>query len=503
MPFTWAQQSDFALDQFYTSPLQTNSSQKIAANCLLHCDGENIALYVKVEDPNIQIQSSDKLTDHVRIWFALPQKAFPENFDYDLHPDYISTSATTALQSPPRFFSVYGEYTDEVSLQTFKDDFDYPNNHHRRADSLFVPPTAELRELEFHYGIVGYDLYPDERPASLVNRNQLGQVGQAIQAPLGPVEDGLRYKAEFTETHDGYIINAQFSPQALGFVQVPFMQELRLLIEICSAPQAGQEAEIVLSSSPRQDLHRPKSFSRIFFMNPLQTDVTEIPSYIFDKIDVRPIYIFGENGWIATGVDVDGLVLGPQYTSQQLTEILFYQQDISFSQNAFENIPVETLRMDLQFVNQWNREREYTFIMDQTLELERYAAPEDEKKLIQVEYFRFPDGGLGKISQFTSPLVPFAVWDSCPACQVETYSVQRISSDAIADVLTLKQVKGPSSSIQVGSWVFEDFFLENIEWVQKGRILLLGRGHPRQKTKKRIKVTWGDDGSMPKLEQID
>ncbi|MEL6134176.1 MAG: hypothetical protein AAFR59_12505, partial [Bacteroidota bacterium] len=444
----------------------------------------------------------DDLTDHVRVWFALPQTAFPENFDYNLHPEYISTATAHTFDTPPRFFSIYGEYTQQVSLKKFKEEFDYPQPHHRNQDTFFVPPPRQLQALEFHYGIVGYDLYPDERPATLVNQQQLGTVSQAIQTPLGNLTEGLRYKAEFTEGKDGYVINAQFSPQALGFVQAPNMQEIRLLVEIGSATQAGQSPEVLLSSNARPAIHWIESFSRIFLGNPLQTDVSQIPSYVFDKIDFRPIYIFGEQGWIASGVDVDGLVLGPQRTSQQLTEVLFYQQDINFSQENFENIPLETLSIDMQFVNQWDREREYTFVMDQILELERQLGVSPDQ-LLQADYFRFPDGGLGKISQFSSPLIPYAAWDSCPTCKMKTFRIQRIVPGVISDILSLKQINGPLKSIQVGNWVFDDFVLEDIEWVQKGRILLLGLGHARQKSKKRIKVSWEDDGSSPKLEQID
>lgn len=504
------QKPDFEIEDFFVvqnpRSIPSQADNELSASAWLYSDGSYLSLVIEVRDPVVKIRRDASYTDHIDVWFALPQSAYPNDFEYNLHPNYIYSEGAydpVARKVEPRFFSLLSEYGSDIAPLPYISEYDYPSNRRIAKDSLWVPDPKRLKTDVIHYGIVQYSFFPDGRPAELKNYRELGLVEDALGVTIGDIENGITYSADFMDQDEGYIINAQFSPQALGFISLPYMDRVRMMVDLKDTGNGNNRAHTVRSSTDRGEPGKPSTFNLVNLNEPLYTNVTQIPNEMFEYANHYPIFLYGDTGWIPTYVDIDALAFQENRASNMLTEVKFCRQPFHFYEFTYGDVPVESLKIDLDYVNEIPREREYLMVDDFLITTDRTRfINADSITPITDQFFFFPDGEMGLISKENSTIDPYG-WGLNGTCVEESISIHRINDWGKEDIVYIQQGNGPNGYCEIGEHAFSNFYISQIDWVKEGQIMVLRLNHQTMPDNKRVKISWEDDGSNVEIVIVD
>ncbi|MEL6592891.1 MAG: hypothetical protein AAFQ68_22520, partial [Bacteroidota bacterium] len=379
-----AQSPDFSLAELYPAErsraLPTGQSQQHSASVQLYSDGRSLSLVIEVKDPELVRHPNYRLTDHVEIWFALPKSAYPDNFEYQLHPNYIAAEPMQTRGEPlpvkPRFFSAYGEYAQQIERNDFLRNHDYPSHEQIIGDSLRLPIPSLLKNAQVPYGMVRFALFPDNRPPIHLNRKEMKWIEHAMAINLGDLEAGIEYLAEPNEAGDGYRITAKLRPQALGFISLPEMRSLRMMVDVFNTDTYGSGTKPILSSSSYREPNQPNTFNLINLRKPINTNFTPVPNEVFAQLNFHPLGIYTMDDWMPCQVEVEGLIFKEGVFSQQLTEVGFVNLPFRYETLGLESGPAERFLIRSYHLNRLPQDYEFFIFGNQVLKSERVYFPD-------------------------------------------------------------------------------------------------------------------------------
>lgn len=499
---TYAQKPDFIADSLFVVSGKPKSKLDAQASVKLYCDGEYVSVIVHVKDDFVEYKSGRNDLDHVEIWFALPNSAYSKDFEYNFHPRYLYAQPPQDPYQKPqpiRFFSAYSEYTPQLGIQSFTKTFDYPSGKDISSRKLPIPKPENLRESRIDYGIVQYAFYPDERPVLHLNKTHYSLLEQNWQQKVGSFAEGVQYSVDKTEK--GYTIHAQFSAAGLGFVQLPKMEEIRCMVDVIDTEKG--EVPTVLSTSQYHDKLTAISFNNVRFKRPLRTNNTQIPDAIFTKLDFKPVYTLMEGGqWVSTDAQTDLIAYEPEKLSKALVEIKFVKQPIRYSaytDNANNNI--KKLSVDKTSVNTRPVTTEYYLINGKVFESEVVRMPKDRRENLLSHTFSFPDGAAGIILKNRTAQNAYG-WGKCKDCFEEIISIMRISGNQSKTIFGIYQGNTGNTYCQIGEQRFDGYYVYGMDWLREGKIMVLRLSNWENTVKKRVKVTWRDDGTKVLVKEI-
>ncbi len=492
-----AQKPDFYEDSLFVVSGKENIRNKwdAKASVKLFCDGEYLSVTIDVKDDIIENKPDNLETDHVEVSFALPASAFPRDFEYNFHPKYIYSSGQSNPYEKtrlPRFFSVYSEYAPSLKMGSFLSEYDYPTAKDVKAKKLTVPYPENIKECTVDYGIVVFGLYPDKRSPILLNKNNFQILEKMWGYQIGDLLEGVRYVVD--KTNYGYTISAQFSVKALGFVQLPKMEEIRFMVDIIDKDGQGK-ATTILSTSQYRAKGVPVTFNNIRFKRALRTNISEVPDAVFNKLDFRPVYAFTDTGWIATSVETDMIAFGEQNMSKSLLEIKFSKLPIRYA--SYEDLAknnVKKLSVDTEGVNTNAKTSEYFIINGQVFESEIMKANKNKRESLYSHTFSFPDGSAGLILKNKTAYNPNG-WGSCKNCYEEIISIIRIENGSTKTILAVYQGNTYTPYCQIGDKNYKGFYVYSLDWLREGKMLVFRLSNWDNTEKKRVKISWDDAGS--------
>lgn len=500
----FAQKPDYLADSLFvvSGKEYIQSKKDFSANVKIFCDGEYISLTAVIRDDVIENKPDNKETDHIEIRFALPQSAYPADFEYNLHPQYLYNPAAPDAKGKmqaPRFFSVYSEYASSVDATAFSKDYDYPSATEIQNKKLRVPTAQNLKVARLDYGIVHFGLFPDQRKVVHYNKANYRLLEDAWGFKLGNFAEGVKYAVDKIE--GGYIISAQFSAQALGFVAMPKMEDLRFLIEVYDKDAQGKKATSILSSANSKENKTLRNFKNLHFRRPLRTNISDIPDGVFMKLDFHPIYAYTDSAWVATSVETDMIAYKNEQLSKSLIEIKFMSLPLKYA--AYEaggTNSVKRLSIDKEFVNTKPKKLEYYIINNQIFESE-VVKSKQRKETLKNQTFVFPDGTAGLISKIRTPVNDYG-WGSCANCVEEVISIIRVTKTDNKTILGIYQGNSGGEYCNIGELGFKGFYVSHLDWIQEGKILQLRLNSWRGTEKKRVRVSWKDDGSKVAVKEV-
>lgn len=500
---SFAQKADYTLEHLYPISQQRPDRATPPADARIHlyCDGENLSLVAEVLDDDIRVGASIANTDHIEVWFAVSASCYPSDFEYKKHPDYIYAPIPTRGDelSNGRLFSIYSEYTDWLDLSSFRADFDYPDADQIISDSLSVPFPGQLEEIRLPFGVVGFALFPDERPAEWLMPDAYAELEELLGFRLGNPASGIRYTAETDEQTGGYIINAEISPQALGFLPVPDIRELGIFVDLADNSQRSDRVSIVRSSVPDREVLRPSSFEMVSLATPLYTNYSGISDDFFYQEDWEGMLVIGEYTWHAVEIETDALVYQSTQTSHSLMEVQFQPVILNHNSRLRYDSKVEELRFQRNFINA-QPQVHHQFLIGHHL-LRTQQVPEEDAEIVD-SMFVFPDITPGMILHGFTPMDPYG-WSDCGDCVEEQYDIYRIESEQAIKLLSVSQSLEAPYYCEIGeSLSYSKYFIESFDWVYPGEVLVFRLNHRTEpKEKKRVKVSWAEDGSDVRVEE--
>jgi len=497
----FTQTPDFELDRFYPIGYESTPASSVSANVKLYSDGQYLLLYVHVRDEDIAIKGEAELSDHVQIWFSLPQKAYPEDFEYKLHPSYVRAPARThrsGKQEPPRYFSAISEYIpdDVLRLNDFVTRYDYPDQ-----SEAWVPLPHVLETEEVHFGMVHFALFPDERRPVHINTEGLARVEESLDANLGNLVQGISYHVNIEEGR-GYELHAQISREALGFATLPSMDEIRMMVDIWDAPAGRGEAQPILSTAPYRLPNKPHTFNSVYLDRPLYTNFTTIPDELFDNTGYHPICFYSDQDWIATGVDVDALVYREMKASQSLTEVRFTPQPFYYNIENYRGTAIQRLTVDTEYVNELPREKTLYWIEDQAFISEKVQQVGLSSSQGKDQVIDLRDGTIGLILHDRTTQDPFG-WGEGGSSVEETITLYRVAWGNRKRLLTIQQGEGEHAYCTIGQLNFQGFFVQDIDWMPRDRFFIARLSHRYHDDKKRVKLYWEEDEKELRVTALD
>lgn len=470
------------------------------ARTRLFCDGTHINLLIEVKDEEIVTTPEREGSDRLEVWLALPREAYPSDFEYQFHPTYISRvhpGVGRGSGGALRVFSLYSEYGNRVDLNTFRDQYDYPADEEIFRRQLDLPVRRELGQVAMPFGMVHFALYPDNREAEWIGEGEHALWENLVGARLGPVSSGIIYTVD--KERDGYIINAQISPEALGFVSVPRLEGLRIRIDWYNRKERDHWLPGGLTTAASPEV-APGAFSPVRMLSPLRTNFTGIPDDLFGLLDWHPLGIFTQNGWITAAMRVEGLLFDQGWVSRYLTQIDLFPMPFSFQQD---------------FAEEGNHKLSWTLNKAPgALRQESLVLPEGIFQTIQFaqvpsygiqarnQVFRFPDGETGLILIEQDWVDPKGL-NGCAGCTQETLSIFRLEDGIEKELVKAFQGGGEEYYCEIGPLNFPGYFISSLDWIRPGRVLLLRLDHPESPEKKRVKISWDKNGERLKVVEIN
>jgi len=460
---------------------------------------QKINILIEVYDDEV-VSGVDLLqSDHIQIGLALPPKAYPENFAYNLHPYYIV--ADPHLESKnTRLFSAYPEYISDLKLEKFKKKFDYPRNDLVRQDNILVPSPQNLREGRTDYGIVQYALTASGEKIHVLNRENHRLWESSIESNLGDIPSGITYTIDIWE--GGYIVNLELLPSALGFVILPQMDEIAIRVDVFDIDNTEDVSNYQwLSTTQKSNREGVHTYDLVKLSHPLYTNHTRISDDIFDAFAFHPVSVFTDQGWVLTQLDSDAIIYSDQLASHYLTEVLFDRLSLEHQRKSIGGNIVQQLVIDHQYVNaRPKRQNIFSYsgtLISGTISLTRERLLEESESGL----FRYPDGGLGVILVERTSLDPYN-WGTCKGCIDEQISIYRLDSDSKKQLFQIYQISGKEVFCQIDTLKFTDFYVSHLDWIEKGRVLVLRLNHAHSDAKRRIKVSWDYEGKNIKIEEV-
>mgnify|MGYP001209360684 CR=1 FL=1 len=495
-----AQRPDFSLDRLYPVAAATDRSEgyPASASVQVFCNGSAVTFVIQVFDSHINLDPSPVYTDHVQLWLALPASSYPANFEFASHSDYVYYPDYMRSHASPRFFSIYPEYAREVDIQRFVHGFDYPPDQSITQERLGVPLTRYLRQEAVHYGIVQYGIYPNRAPR-LLNREHHRAIEQVLRQPMADLTAALRYSVE--QDRGSYTINVEITPESLGFVSLPELAELRFMVDIMDTGSGGR-ARTAFSTAQNGVPGRPVTFNSVRFARPMRTNMTPVPDVFFRNTSYHPVMMRGAQGWIPTSVDTDALVYKERTASQALLEVKFFEQPYEYSSIDRQGISLHKLKTNYDFVNAVAEEREYLLLNDQLFSATRMRNSISPLDTLTSRFFRFPDGSSGLLIKENAPMDPYG-WGNTGHLIEETIRIHRVTENRRQDILYIRQGEGQRPYCLIQGRDFPGYYVSKLDWIRKGEILVLILIEWDSGRLKRVKVSWGNDGSNVRVEAVD
>lgn len=478
-----------------------------SASMEVFSDGKYIHVFLDVRD---DIVISDKNTlagDHVRLNFALPKASYPNLFSHQYHPYYFHTRTQASRGNSPdpahRFFSTILNDASTLDITLLDGAIPYPSEQRIKEETLDIPPANKLNTTRVDFGMVSYALFPDGRPAELLNKGHYKKLEENLQAELGDVAAGIVYSVDRRE--DGFVFNIQLAPQALGFVNLPELSSIRFSADYFDFDVKKGLSTIISSvqTGPSGD-HRGRAMDLITFNKNINTNFSAVPDRIFNVTGYSPILFFTQKGWISTLVDCDPLSLGNYNTSQNLTEVVFNPSvfDYNIWQEHGTQLSVEQIQVKHQLVNELPTLIEYTLVDNQLFTHSRY---QNRVQVLDTSFhsraFNFPDGGVGFIGVENSPLHPQG-WGPCGLCVQEQISIFRLTPNGPKKIIQVRQGESENNYLEVGDITLDGFYIDRLDWVKPGEILVFQLYNPLTSERKRIRSSWAKDGSSAKTELL-
>jgi hypothetical protein len=504
----FGQKPDFQLASLHSlgtknPSLSSSVEAPLSASAELYCDGDNLSLVVEVWDDNIKLHNNGQLSDHIEVGFALPRSAYPSNFEYEFHPHYVTAQSVNTRgmkEGKARFFSGYSEYTPELKLQSFLREFDYPTNEQILRDTLRVPPPSLLEEKNIPFGVTRFALFPDSRAAVHLNRPDLAILEEHMGIQLGELAEGVQYEAVKREQGDGYTIHAQFSPEALGFVQLPALSHLRFVVDIFKGRTRTGQA--LLSTSAYSNPTDPSTFNLVPLLKPLKTNFTPVPSEVFHQLRFYPLGILTREQWLPNQVAVEGLLYREAQISDKLTEVGFLMQPFRYESFMLGETQLKRLTVRHYYLNRPARDEEYFIVEEQVLRHEKLLLDEEEKVGISKDNFLFPDQQPGVITYDITTLNPYG-WGDCGDCLDERLAIHRFETDGQSrELLNIRQASGQKPYCQIRELFFQNFYVTQLDWIREGQVLVILLDHTETREMKRIKVEFLDNGNEVGITEI-
>ncbi|MDP5171215.1 MAG: hypothetical protein NWR72_13305 [Bacteroidia bacterium] len=468
----------------------------IQAKAWIYSDGGSLTVIVEVQDPEIRTYRTAGYSDHIQLWIGLDESAFPEPFPHATHPHYVGALYASSIDrgAPSTENIVFRTFAPQYKVTPITNDWvrqtGFPDEAAVRKDSLEVPPASKLRSVNIPFGMVHYALFPDERPAQLLDRGDYQYLETAFNREIGDWASKIKYDVDTLDHQRGYIVSAHVPVEALGFARIPRIDALRIMIAVANAKTPGQPAELVAYSQPDNKQAVLAQMTRVAFAKPIRLNPSGIPDEVFTRIGWYPAVFLSRDGWTAVQAESGALVWRRDRVSHQWQETRFSTMSVQYKDYRPEGFPLQRLTATYRSLNMPDVEKDFVLLPTYVERLERSKGLQSDN-ISDVTYFRFADGAVGLILKESNSLNPYG-WGECGNCLQERMKILRMTPEGVTPLVKWEQSEGPEPGFRIAGEFFPGFYLNSIDQIKGPELMVLALYHRDGRQFRRIKLSWDE-----------
>ena len=211
--------------------------------CDLTSDGHNIIININVKDDSL-IFNNSIYSDHIEIWFGYPEM-FQYGFDYGKEGNKFSyiTGSDKYLyqyQNKPYLKSVI----EELKNPFIKDDEGLDSKNYNQLsnsvidvwlkdeidNSLSFARNDKLSKGNIFFGVTHFGVYPQNVLVTQYDKQNYNYFKKYLGLEIGELSKFINVQT--TVIDNSYKVKLIIKPEALGFVNISGISELKFLIDI-------------------------------------------------------------------------------------------------------------------------------------------------------------------------------------------------------------------------------------------------------------------------------
>ena len=318
--------SDFYTDSLYVVWGKSNYSGKkdCSADVKISSDGNNIHITVNVTDDLLVFNDDQIHSDHVEIWFSLPDVLNKYDLFETLESNkfIISESAIYLIKGIPdlqKFKSFLKDPLinardagiDSIYYSQLDEWDDYGDWLKNKVKSFLPEPGSNLQVNNFPFGVVHFGLLPEKASAVQYDRELYSPIEKFTDSKLDELSKYINVSSIITK--QGYTLDIILKPEALGFISTAVISRLKFLVDVVDVDTKNRQ-ETLLSTSKNRKWSEPFTFNELKLGKHINVDIfnelslldtTESKNASFDKVKGRMSKYFMKtlDGWTPADVE--------------------------------------------------------------------------------------------------------------------------------------------------------------------------------------------------------
>ncbi|MEO5928728.1 MAG: hypothetical protein ABIR47_02235 [Candidatus Kapaibacterium sp.] len=461
----------------------------ITASMRVHGDGGKIIVEVEVIDDPSGSASSAVHSNHVELWFGLPDMPGeePQFEEHDASYQRIhGLSAPRFRVFHPSRKSVDGFDIPQIQLMNDSTSAWLRDYCNRRDDSIYQSMSEPATDF---FGTVRYGLFPDNRPVGMYDAEDYRWFELSVNEKLSRTPSGIEYRSE--RTPRGYLITASVTPEGLRFVRIPEMSVISLMADVVS--DSSTDDRPMLTSSPLRERGNSGTFNLLTLYQPLATNPTGAPGRTLGAMGFTPIAYRTPSGWryvslAAYQYKFADIIPEPESDDECAYNFsAYFYLGIPFSRSA---VTIGALHLDkYRFADKYHRDGvidggEATAIMHRDIpyrSYRRFNFTGWNFDKLQTE-FTFANGTAGLITMVVAGGYQPG---QCGGVVDLEMQVIRLTADTSSEVISIYEHPCANESV-IGETKLEGFQIQDVRWEKIGRTLIVECVHEGKKRLIRI-----------------
>jgi hypothetical protein len=463
-------QKEFTSDSFYVQEGKESykGAKDLSVKLKVYSTGNKIVLEADVIDDKLVTHNDPALSDRIELWLSLPLSK----------KDTIFNSINAVTPQPPLYYFHVDTTDKNKPIYSF---------YSIAAGGLANIDTSV--KVDNYYGQVHYAFFPDNRRSVRLDKEKYEYLEKVIGEKLGHVEQGVQYKWESSKS--GYKVTISLSPLALGFVTIPEMNSLNMMIDVFDVDEDKTISHI--SSSSIRFPGQVCTYSKIDFNKSFKTNVTTIPTELFDSLNFHPTVMFNEKGFWS-GVSMDRACIQKENCS--IIQSVYLRSSFGYKKRKIGKQEVEELIKAEQKI--YSPDKGKNFIIGGTEE-NYIVAKKRFTSYRRSNWEEWNFKGLKKEFTFPDQSVGLLLFlheggygeDSCSAVVSKVLRIVKVNEKEAKELFKLTQ-DDCNHITYIGNFKINGLLIEKIYWVKEGAVLMIEARIPAVGIKKYKLVFQGE-----------
>jgi hypothetical protein len=354
-----------------------------SAEARMRSTDSSVIVEVEVTDDKLVFTDDPLNSDHIELWFALPN-VYREYIEYDPEENYCDNKSITSYLYNNKSY-VY-LYEDTCDLEAFKNEITSPriveyihgkkysygdisrNQQWLKKEIdkyLDEARSAVLKKRYVFCGITHLGVLPKSNKTVMYDKEAYDILEKQVSVSVPDYSEFINVESQIV--NNGYRVKIILPPQAFGFVTNYGLKDVLFLINVIDRDESSKQ-ETLISTSNSQKWGDPLTFNKVGFQKDMHIPI--FPQYqLFKKENkyfcyteffnsLAPVFMYTIKGWVPIKREYLELQCDipdsmTEYRLPYIRKIQFMRGDLSYKTRQIGKHTIACLK---------NSDMEYTII---------------------------------------------------------------------------------------------------------------------------------------------